>query len=71
LRLTDNISTEDAALRLTDNVSTEDAAFSLTVNVFKSVSQKMHVGGILYDLAKTFGCVNHEIVLAKLHFCGI
>jgi hypothetical protein len=29
------------------------------------------VGGILCDLAKVFDCVNHEILLAKLSFCGI
>jgi len=31
----------------------------------------MHVGGILCDMAKAFDCVNHEILLTKLHFCGI
>jgi hypothetical protein len=31
----------------------------------------MHVGGIYCDLAKAFGCVNHEILQAKLHFYGI
>ena len=31
----------------------------------------MHVVRILRDLAKTFGCINHEILLAKLHVCGI
>jgi hypothetical protein len=30
----------------------------------------MHVGGIFCDLAKAFGCINHEIVSTK-HFIGI
>ena len=52
-------------------ISTEDAAFRLTDDVFKSVNQKMHVGGIFCVLAMTFDCVNHEILLAKLDFYGI
>ena len=31
----------------------------------------MHTGGILCELAKAFDCVNHEILLAKLHSHGI
>ena len=31
----------------------------------------MHVAGIFCDLTEAFDCMNHEILLAKLHFYGI
>jgi len=37
----------------------------------QTVNQRMHVGGILCDMTKALDCINHEILLAKLHFYGI
>jgi hypothetical protein len=51
--------------------STGNAAFKLTDRVLKCVKQKMHVGGIFYDLAKAFDSVNHEILLANLNYYDI
>jgi hypothetical protein len=31
----------------------------------------MHVGGIFCYLARAVDCINHELLLAKLHFCSI
>jgi len=49
-------------------MSTGDAAFRLTYSVLKSLNQELYVGGIFCDLSKAFDCVNHEILLIKLHF---
>jgi len=42
-----------------------------TDSEFKSINQKMHIAGILCDLAKVCDCKEHDILLAKLHFYGI
>ena len=52
-------------------MSTEDVAFRLTDSVLKSLNQKLHVGEIFCNLSKAFDCVNHKILLTKLHFYGI
>ena len=51
--------------------STENAAFRLTDSVLKSLNQKLCVGGMFCKLSKASDCVNHKILLTKLHFCGI
>jgi hypothetical protein len=51
--------------------SPDNTAFKLTDSVLKTINQKMHVGGIFCDLAEAFDCVNHDILVAMLHYYGI
>jgi hypothetical protein len=53
------------------DVHIDDAVFSLLNNIITLFDQWKHVGGIFCDLTKTFDCVNHNILLKKLHYCGI
>jgi hypothetical protein len=49
-------------------IFTENSACKLRDSVLKFINQNMHVSGILCDLANAFHCINHEILLNKLHF---
>src|SRR5215469_18643825 len=51
--------------------STDEAIFSQVDTILEAMNQKNLVGGILCDLHKAFGSVNHEILLKKLQFYGI
>jgi hypothetical protein len=53
------------------NTSTETAIYQLTNKILKSLDNKEWVGGIFCDLSKAFDCVDHDILLGKLKFCGI
>jgi hypothetical protein len=53
------------------NLSTDKALFNFAHEILSALNNKMHVGGISCDLAKAFDCVNHELLLSKLHFHGI
>jgi hypothetical protein len=45
--------------------------FSFTDEILSALNNKIHVGGISCDVAKAFYCVNHELLLSKLHFSGL
>jgi hypothetical protein len=53
------------------SVHIENAVFSLTDNIITSLNRRQQVGGIFCDLTKAFYCVNHTILLNKLHYYGI
>ena len=53
------------------DVHIEDAVFFLLNNIITLLDQRQHVGGIFCDLTKAFDCVNHNILLNKLHYYSI
>jgi hypothetical protein len=52
-------------------ITIEQAVFTLTNNILTALNQYKQMGVILYNLAKAFNCVNHEILLGKLFYYGI
>jgi hypothetical protein len=58
-------------LGIRKSLSIDKAHFNFTDEILSALNNKMHVGGILYDLAKSFDCVNRELLLSKVHFYGI
>jgi hypothetical protein len=47
------------------------AAHTFTQEILTALNNKLKVRGIFCDLHKAFDCVNHNILLSKLEFCGI
>jgi hypothetical protein len=52
-------------------LSTDKALYKFLDEILCALNDKMHVGGIICDLAKAFDCVNHDISLLKQNLYGI
>jgi hypothetical protein len=50
---------------------TDNAMHKLTNDFLNAMNNELLLGGIIYDLDKTFDCVNHDILLSKLKFYRI
>ena len=51
--------------------STQNALFKLFQSWQKKLDNGGFVGTILMDLCKAYDCIPHELLIAKLKFCGI
>ena len=63
------LSTEQYGFRV--GFRTDDATYKLITEILNAMNNKLLVGGIFCVLEKAFDCVNHDILLTKLKFCGI
>ena len=52
-------------------MSMDMATFKLILEILEALDKKQYAMGIFCDLAKAFDCINHDLLLQKLHFYGI
>jgi hypothetical protein len=69
LQMNEILALEQFGFRKGSNI--ENAVFSLTDSILTALNRRQYVEGIFCDLSKAFDCVNHEIILTKLHYYGI
>ena len=51
--------------------STKDVLLHVVNSCYTAIDRGQYVGAVFLDLAKTFDCVDHAILLSKLTSCGI
>jgi hypothetical protein len=52
-------------------ITIQQAIFTLTDSIHNALNQRQQVGGIFCDLSKVFECINHKILIDKLHHYGV
>jgi len=45
--------------------------YTLINGILQAWNNKLQVVGIFCDLTKAFNCVNHDILIEKLKYCGV
>ena len=50
---------------------TDKATYKLINEILNALNNKLMVSGIFFNLAKAFDCLNHDILIPKLQFCGV
>ena len=52
-------------------LSTDVTSYKLINYILMSLNNKLLVGGVFCDLQRAFDCVDHDLLLSKMHWYGI